>query len=205
MGGWGSGRHWSSKSTTGDFRGLDVRRLQRSGCLDSGLTWTWTWSQRGEPCGSICVRAEVDRVVLIYKTRPNRGEWISQEYPVFLERTRCHYGGQRVWFLCPARNCGRRVAMLYGGTIFACRHCRGLAYQSQRDSRSSRAIDRAWAIRRKTGDTIGSLFDPLEFRPKGMHHRTFARLSAEYERQRYISAIHTARALKISIDEALNG
>ena len=45
--------------------------------------------------------------------RSQRPEW--ERYPVFLDTTLCHIGGERHWFLCPARGCGRRVAILYGG------------------------------------------------------------------------------------------
>jgi hypothetical protein len=45
------------------------------------------------------------------------------EYPVRLEWTGCNLGGRRAWFLCPAQGYGRRVAILFRGSIFACRHC----------------------------------------------------------------------------------
>jgi hypothetical protein len=44
---------------------------------------------------------------------------MDYEYAVLLEWTRCHYGGERAWFRCPVIGCGRRVAILYGGAIFA--------------------------------------------------------------------------------------
>jgi len=49
-------------------------------------------------------------------------------YPVRLDWTACNFGGERTWFLCPTMGCGRRVAILYGGEIFACRHCYQLTY-----------------------------------------------------------------------------
>ena len=42
-------------------------------------------------------------------------------------------------FICPAAGCGRRVAILYGGGNFACRHC----YQT-RDKASGQASGAAW-------------------------------------------------------------
>ena len=54
---------------------------------------------------------------------------------VLLNRTPCHVGGTRYWFLCPERNCGRRVGVLYMHpvtTVLACRECHGLAYSSTR-------------------------------------------------------------------------
>ena len=47
----------------------------------------------------------------------------DEHYAVRIVRTVCNLGGSRAWFICPAVGCGRRVAILYGGGIFACRHC----------------------------------------------------------------------------------
>jgi hypothetical protein len=65
--------------------------------------------------------------------RSGGGEWKREAYPVYLDQTPCTYGGTRAWFRCPARGYGRRVTILYGGAIFACRHCYRLAYPSQRE------------------------------------------------------------------------
>src|SRR5437868_2536565 len=165
MGGWGSGRRWASKDTTADYRQLDVRRLQRDGLLERRWGFNWRWTRNGEAVGNINIRPEDDRVILNYRTRESGGEWIEKEYSVILERTPCHYGGERVWFRCPAVRCGRRVATLYGGTIFACRHCHRLGYESQRESVSARADSRAWRIRERCGGG-GCLLDPM-FEPRG--------------------------------------
>jgi hypothetical protein len=180
MGGWGSRRRWASRETTGDYLQLDVRRLQKCGALERRYTFSWRWSRSdGEPIGNISIRPEADRVILSYRDRRPGGDWTDQNYSVRLERTPCHYGGERVWFRCPAMGCGRRVAVLYGGAIFACRHCYRLAYPSQRQCVSDRAVARAWAIRERCGGW-GCLFDPV-FRPKGMHRRTFRRLEQAYD------------------------
>ncbi len=180
MGGWGSGRHWCSKVTTDSYHSLDSRWLQREGTLERRYTFNVRWKRNGEPIGNIDIRPQTDRVILSYRTATPGQERVKHEYPVLLERTKCHYGGERVWFRCPARGCGRRVAILYGGTIFACRNCHQLAYSTQHESVTARANSRAWGIRERCGG-VGCLLDPL-FRPKGMHHRTFRRLAKEYER-----------------------
>lgn len=173
-------RYWSAKDTTDDYRRLDVRKLQRDGLLKAWHYVPLKWKRsNGEVVGSIDMHVEDDRVNLKYRTRRPGEEWQDYAYPVVLERTRCHLGGERVWFRCPANGCGRRVAILYGGDVFACRHCYRLTYESCRESVGDRADRRAWAIREKCGDRWGSLFDPL-IRPKGMHHRTFERLDAAY-------------------------
>ncbi|MEK6785498.1 MAG: hypothetical protein AABY61_08460 [Nitrospirota bacterium] len=182
MGGMGSGRHWhyGANDTTDDYRAIDVRRWQREGLLIAGCVFGRQWSRNGEVTASIQVRVETDRLWLIYRHRSGGGEWKDENYPVWFERTACNLGGQRLWFRCPARGCNRRVAILYGGGIFACRHCYKLAYPSQRETWDGRARIRADRIRARLGWEPGIL-NGDGLKPKGMHWRTFARLLAEYE------------------------
>ena len=180
MGGFGSGRGQHGKNTTSDMRALDIRRLQRDGLLTPGRTFGWNWLRNGEEVASIQTRTEVDRVILNYRSRSNGGEWQAMEYPVTLEWTPCNLGGRRAWFLCPARGCGRRVAILFGGSIFACRHCHKLAYECQRETDDDRAMRRADTIRRRLGWGAG-IANPEGGKPKGMHWRTFERLKAEHD------------------------
>lgn len=183
MGGLGSGRRWhfGAKDTTVDYRKLDVRRWAREGYLTPGRAFGWRWSLDGETVASIRVQAEDQAVRLKYRTRANGEDWRDMNYRVWLDRTPCHYGGERVWFLCPARGCGRRVALLYGGAVFACRHCYDLAYPVQREDASDRAARRAEKLRERLGWECG-LFDLDGDKPKGMHWRTFHRLATQAER-----------------------
>ncbi|MBT8766298.1 hypothetical protein [Metapseudomonas boanensis] len=158
---------------------LDVRLLQRDGLLAPGKTASWCWSLNGENLGSIQIRAKTGRVTLHYRTRISGNELQTREYPVFLEWTGCTYGGQRPWFLCPGRDCGRRVAILFGGSVFACRHCHQLAYPSQRTRFRDPAMLRADRIRKKLNWTPG-IFNGDGVKPKGMHWKTFNRLKAEH-------------------------
>lgn len=181
MGGIGSGRRYQGgKDTTSDMRALDIRRLQRDSLLTRGQAFGWKWTRNDEEVASIQIRTEADRVILNYRSRSNGGEWQPMEYPVHLEWTECNLGGARPWFLCPARGCGRRVAILYGGAIFACRHCHNLNYECQRESDDDRAARRADTIRRRLGWEPGIL-NGVGCKPKGMHWRTFERLTAEHE------------------------
>jgi hypothetical protein len=125
------------------MRALDIRKLQRDGLLTPGQSFNWQWSINGEKVADINTRIETDRVILNYRSQSNGGEWQPMEYPVTLTWAPCHLGGHRAWFLCPARGCGRRVAILYGGAIFACRHCHKLAYACQRETDDDRAM--RWA------------------------------------------------------------
>jgi hypothetical protein len=90
------------------------------------------------------------------------------------------WGGRRPWFLCPQDGCGRRVAILYGGTVFACRHCHKLVYVSQRQTNGDQLLRRTDKFQRRLGWDVGILSRPGG-KPKGMHWRTFKRLEAEHE------------------------
>jgi len=183
MGGRGSGRRWQSGAETTElYRSIDVRPLKRKGALSSGARSTITWFRNGEVTSSINVRSESNRVILDYRQRDHGGEWHAKHYPVQLDTTVCHMGGERHWFLCPANGgCGRRVAILYGGSIFACRHCYRLAYPSQREKPEDRAVRRADRIRDKM-DWPGSILEGGDWgKPKGMHWRTYQRLCVEHD------------------------
>jgi hypothetical protein len=178
MGGYGSGRHgW--KGTTAGYRQIDVRWMQRKGYLRPGMQSSLRWSRNGEPTGSINYRVEQDHIVLSYRhRRHDLEEWQSVEYPVFLVRTPCNYGCERAWFRCPSRGCGRRVAVLWGGEIFACRQCHNLAYESQNETAHSRALSKTQAIRVRLGGEPGLIHD-FPAKPKGMHWQTYWRLKAQ--------------------------
>jgi hypothetical protein len=183
MGGIGSGRHWYSgaKDTTDDYRSIDVRRWKRDGLLTPHQSFGWQWSRHGEVVASIRVRTEPNRVILTYRQRIGAEEWKDESYPVYLDWTACHLGGERPWFLCPASGCGQRVAILYGGSIFACRHCYQLAYPSQREAYYDRAARKADRIRKKLGWEPGILNPKGWLKPKGMHWSTFEQLNKEHD------------------------
>ena len=70
--------------------------------------------------------------------------------------------------------------ILYGGAIFARRHCYQLAYPSQREARHDRAVRRADTIRRRLGWEPGILNGEGD-KPKGMRWSTFERLITEHD------------------------
>ena len=182
MGGIGSGRHghYGVKRVTEDSTPLDIRRMQRAGVLISGQCFWWQWTVDGRAVASIQGRMEADRVVLVYRHRSGDDEsWQDVEQPVRFDHTPCTYGGTRRWWLCPS--CGRRVAVLYGpGKLFACRHCYRLVYASQREAEDDRARRQAEKIRRRLGWPAG-IANPDGGKPKGMHWRTFERLTEAHD------------------------
>jgi hypothetical protein len=190
MGGFGSGRR-GGRETTADYRRLDVRELHRAGVLIPGWRGGWCWYRRGQKRAEINIEVHELSVALRYSATSG-GERKSYDYAVGLVRTSCNYGGARPWFLCPC--CGRRAAILFGGAMFACRHCRRLAYESQRETAGDRAIRRADAIRERLGWQAGIL-NPDGWKPRGMHWRTFWRLKAEHDQLRSAGLEGMARQL----------
>ena len=72
------------------------------------------------------------------------------------------------------------MAILYGGKVFACRHCHRLAYACQRENDGDRATRRADRIRERL-DWEPGILNGGGGKPKGMHGRTFERLKAEHD------------------------
>jgi hypothetical protein len=193
-GGWGSGRRWSeSKRTTSSYRRLDVRYLQREDLLAAGRAFAWEWRRDGEVIASLSVRTKSDRIILSHRPRNDKSaSGPIKECSILLARTQCNFGGARCWFVCPAEGCGRRVAILYFGKIFSCRHCCRLVYPSQRQSSNERALRKAQAIRIKLGGSSG-VVGPIALaigvpkqedfptKPLGMHWRTYKRLRRQAE------------------------
>jgi hypothetical protein len=96
----------------------------------------------------------------------------SQIIPV--EWTRCHFGGLRPWFICL---CGKRTRKLFPGfSIYCCRECGNLAYESQLRGRKSRLYRKAQEIRRRLGDSGRPGIDAFPDRLPGMWRKTYDRL-----------------------------
>jgi hypothetical protein len=147
------------------FFEIDVRQLERDGCLVPGSQSKCTERVNGRERSQCEVIAFRNYVELAH---------FANRQSVQLTSTAVHLGGARVWFLCP--HCDRRAAILYGSP-FACRTCRGLAYESQRETVRARRIRRAVLLRRSLGGS-GSLLEPIPPRPKGMHLSTYWRAQA---------------------------
>jgi len=190
-----------SKAATEDYRTLDVRTLQRTGVLTPGWRGGWQWSRNGETSASIGLETESrDSVRLRYQVK-TQGQAEAKDYPVPITWTPCHLGGERPWFCCPC--CNRRVAKLYGGVMFACRHCLRLNYAIQQANKRDVPCDRSWKLRRALGCDEGFLSLPAEFirKPKGMHWRTYYR-KIEQLKQVDARALAEAGAMLASIQRS---
>lgn len=163
MDGSSSGRH-GGKRTTNRMHQLDIRKINRAGALEVGL-----YSRTA----NVEIHADTNRVSLNYRCENQVGEWREYRYAVNLDWTPCNYGGKRPWWVCP--DCGKRVAILYGGRRFACRHCHDLTYKSTRTAPGSEHYARANKVRMRLG-WGGGVASPMGDRPKGMHWKTYLRL-----------------------------
>jgi len=130
-----------------------------TGCV---IVWGVEADDRGRPEG----------IALIHRTPGSA----PVEQAVLLTTTACHFGGVRHWFICPAEGCGRRAAVLYrapGGAEFACRHCAQVIYAVTRETPHERLARREAKLQSRLGGAA-SLGGP---RPRGMHKKTFRKLS----------------------------
>ncbi len=108
-----------------------------------------------------------------------------------LTSTPCHFGGRRPWFRCPG--CQRRVALLYAGLRFACRHCHGLYYECQRTRGRWSAMARLQRLRERLGGSA-NLTMLFPARPRHMHGATYDRLRVQAMKleEAHVSALQTA-------------
>lgn len=100
-------------------------------------------------------------------------------YSIRLDKTACHFGNYRHWWLCPS--CSKRVAVLYCAGTYVCRHCLSVPYGSQLQQPIDRLFSRADAIRQRLGWQSGIAYGN-QGRPKGMHFTTYYRLVTEHDR-----------------------
>ncbi|MBU2359469.1 MAG: hypothetical protein KKB02_11155 [Alphaproteobacteria bacterium] len=163
---------WGTRDTLDEMRALPIGKLASNGWLDGCGKCSFKWSQAGRKTGEINGTAAAGHVVLSYRSRSNGGDWQDMKYPVQIDHTTCHLGGIRSWFLCPARGCGQRVATLYGGAVFACRHCHGLAYPSENESRRDRTVRRLDKLHDRLHWPEGIFEGSGWGRPKHMHRAT---------------------------------
>ena len=179
MGGFGSGRWQQGKNTTSDYSEIDIRQLQRDGLIKPGQTYNLKWKHDDETTEIIKVQTEIDLLTLTHQYKIGNDDWKEKCFSIFLDWTPCNFGGKRAWFICSHPGCWRRVAKLYCGDTFACRHCYKLAYSCQRETAPDRLARRANKIRKKLG-WKGGILNLRDGKPKGMHWKTFEKLTDQH-------------------------
>ena len=141
---------WNRKTRVDEARSIDILDLQHKGVFDkgSGLNWTLSWIRNGATVGSISYWLETDDrgptgLLFMYTTtNTETGEKKEYSYVIPVVSTRCNYGGERWWFLCPqvvdGCTCQRRCRIVYmslGTKYFGCRECNRLTYESRQRHR----------------------------------------------------------------------
>lgn len=149
---------------------------------------------------NINILSGTDQVTLDYRARDRGGEWQAMNYTVRVMWTPCNYGGRSAGWLCPVLCCGRRVAVQYGGKVYACRHCNKLAYSTQREQAHDRAGSKAGKIRERLG-WEQSILNGNGLRPKGTHWRTFERLQALHNANAHQSMTYLLATLGTSMSK----
>ena len=196
MGGPGSGNwlRWGSKRTTECQYKIDIRWMKKHGYLQPGTAGIMSWTRDEEAIGSIRYYTETDRLVLNYCYRNKEEEYKEITDQIFFTWTSCNFGGSRQWFRCPS--CYRRVAVIYGFNHFRCRHCHNLTYASQQENRQARLMRKARKMRKRLGGS-NDIFEPILFKPKYMHQRTFDQLRREADRARDLVLNISARKVRL--------
>jgi hypothetical protein len=135
MGGYGSSR-WGTTVTRVSTEGLprlDVRVLERMGCLRLGASAAVTWDS-GTSITVEVLSHDPRFVTLQYLAQTGSGSPAVVRQLIRITTTPCTFGGTQVWFSCPG--CCTRCAVLYGlKGWFRCRGCHRLAYASTREDR----------------------------------------------------------------------
>lgn len=192
MGGRGSGRrsNYNGKPVTSDSTPLDIRKINRKGLLVPGNGFCWQWLVNDRQVAGISIRVDLQSMVLSWRIK-STGEVVEQQ--VQMQTSPCHLGGQRHWFTCP--RCSKRVAVLYApGSYFACRHCGGLGYATQKEGAGDRASTKADKLRKRLGWQAGIL-NEASGKPKGMHWKTYWRLKSHHDTLVQISLHDLGRKL----------
>lgn len=179
MGGRGSGRRWQGGApTTEDVSSVDIRWLHRQSNVMNPGKRIVKWSRCGVTTGSIALEKTASGLVFSYRLMPFGKDAVNVQCFVTLLWSDTQFGGRRPWFCCP--RCGRRSAILFISATVACRKCLGIRHRSQNERASDRAIRRIDFLRDKLRWEPGFL-NGSQWRPKGMHWSTYARLTGEYE------------------------
>lgn len=157
--------------TTDQLISVDIRQWRREGWLDRNVT-SLEWRNGEDTVFELSIMSHRDKVTLRYGSGES-----TQHQTIPLAWMKCHYGGERPWFLC---GCGKQWAILYLQGKFACRQCHGLTYPSQREIPGKRATRSAEKIRKRLGWQPGPLSGRGE-KPKWMHHSTYKALVERHD------------------------
>jgi hypothetical protein len=169
---------FNKKGVTSSYHNLDIRSLKKDGLFKAKGQCSVHWSAGDKPTGSIGLNVARNRLGLTYRVKSQTSDWQKLSYDVDLEWTKCPFGGQRPWFRCPNRSCGRRALVLYLRHYFICRSCAELVYQCQRETALDRKMRRLDRLKKDLGWGL-SMCSADRIKPKGMHWRKYQKIVNE--------------------------
>ncbi len=173
----------SQQFATGSRRGLvtdqaflDVRHLVKSPGWQTGAHLNVIWRWPNGRTRSAALQINENSITIEPDFLSGRSQTAN------LTSTECHFGGRRLWFVCPNIRCGRRAAILYGGPYFYCRECHGLAYPSENETGHARSLRRIRDLRAALG--WSSMSHPTDARrPRYMCRRRYLELMSAYTQE----------------------
>lgn len=189
MGGFGSGnKRQSGRLTVGQCVQLNVEQLKKYGLLNRPAQYQWKWDNGN----AVQIDTRTDGwITLEYAVDKE-----PRKYSLRLEAIPQHLGGERHWFRCPNTRCRRRCKTVYWRSgYFLCRQCQRLGYVTEQASKTDQPYYRINKIRERLGWTPGYL-NGHEWKPKGMHWKTYHRLVQQHDR--------CARMLNVTMQRLIN-
>src|SRR5262245_27630076 len=181
MGGYGSGRSGGGPTVESTFR-IDIDVLRRRGMIGLGtrggcvMRFSGYWHDVDVECETHIDDPWNAWIRLKYGMSDySTDEPLEIDDKILLATSQPPFGGLRWWFVCPRLN--RRVRKLYlplGGRHFWSRGAYQLAYASQRETVSNRALRRARKLRLRLGGDPADADYPAK--PKRMRWTTYDRL-----------------------------
>lgn len=184
------GRATTAHRLVEDFIAMDIVDLDREGRLSPGHHLV-------APAGT-----RLEFILLVVNSSSNEielGLSSGTRERVTIERTPCHFGGSRPWFVCPSPNCGRRCRKLYrlAEERWLCRVCSGARYRSQRQHAPERCLARARKLRERLG---GPRIGPLPVKPPNMHWDTYDRRLREIRARESVGIMMVVGAADRDLD-----
>jgi hypothetical protein len=167
MGGFGSGMGYGPKKLTlNDLPAMDAAVIKAR--LRKEQTFTITWD---------------DRIRQSFRADESTLHALDLGQIIEIERTACHFGGERFWFRCPYCDSRRRKLYLSRHGM-ECRGCLELPYQVENETRDDRAMRRyrKFSLRHFGDDDVFSVYAP---KPRWRRWRTHLRAQDERERLRW--------------------
>lgn len=179
---------WSAKHTVSSYLSLDMAKIKKWGLLNSQRRGEITWSKSSNQFASIGYQMTNAGMKLNYNNTSSmtgETELICDE--ILFSKTKCHFGGDRFWFVCPT--CEKQVRVLYGGKHFRCRVCHNIVHNSVNESKNDRSARQIRKIQRALAPEIElSVFDGASWlrKPKWMKKNRYERLILEAHKQESI-------------------